>query len=82
MNLAEENGWVGIVIHGYVRDIHQTDKNSVALFALGTYPKKSKKIADGKFSCNLNFAGVTIKQDDYLYADLDGIIITKQKVDI
>ncbi len=80
MNMACKNGWKAIVIKGYVRDIHQTLKIDVGLFAIGTYPKKSIKKAAGKRAIDLDFAGVKICENDYLYADLDGIIITKQRI--
>ena len=75
MKFAYENNWAGIVIHGYVRDTHETKQIPVGLFALGTYPHKSVKKKDSKRDIELNFAGVNIKVGDTLYADNDGIII-------
>jgi regulator of ribonuclease activity A len=81
MNLAYKNGWKAIVVHGFIRDIHATQKTKVGLFALGVYPKKSQKKAEAKRDIELNFAGVTLKPNMHLYADLDGIIISKSRVD-
>ncbi len=77
MGYAKENQWAGILINGYVRDIVNTLKIDVGLFALGTCPRKSKKKAEAQRSVVLNFAGITCKSGDYLYADSDGIIISK-----
>jgi len=75
MKFAYSNNWAGIVINGYVRDTHETSQIPVGLFALGTYPLKSKKKAQSKRDIELNFANATIKAGQTLYADNDGIII-------
>lgn len=75
MGFAYENGWAGIVINGYVRDTHQTSIIPVGLYALGTYPLKSPKKIAGNRDVELNFAGVTFKTGEFLYADNDGIIV-------
>jgi len=80
MGIAKKNGWSGIVVNGYVRDIVNTQNIEVALFALGTYPKKSTKKAKGQKGVDLNFAGVLFKEGDYLYADEDGIVLSDKKL--
>lgn len=81
MNLALKNGWKAIIVNGYIRDIHATVQTDVGLFALGAYPRKSTKKAKSKADIELHFAGVTFKPDMYIYCDLDGIILTQEKVD-
>jgi regulator of ribonuclease activity A len=81
MNFAYQNGWKAIIINGYVRDIEATSKTKVGLFALGTCPRKSSKKADAQLGIELSFANVTFKPNMYLYSDLDGIIISNEKVD-
>jgi regulator of ribonuclease activity A len=80
MNFAHENGWKAIIINGYVRDLHATLKTEVALFALGTCPRKSFKKSDAKLNTELNFSGVTFKTGMHLYADIDGIIISNDRL--
>ncbi len=80
MKFAKENKWVGIIINGYVRDTHITKDIDVALYALGTCPKKSFKESVYQEDIELNFAGVTFNSGEYLYADLDGIITSKSKL--
>jgi regulator of ribonuclease activity A len=75
MNYAYKNNWAGIVVNGYVRDIHKTSQIPVGLFALGTYPYKSQKKAKAKKDIELEFAGVCIKPNGILYADNDGIVV-------
>jgi regulator of ribonuclease activity A len=80
MGYAYHNGWAGIVINGYVRDTHQTAVIPVGLYALGTYPFKSQKKAQAEHNITLNFGNVEFKVGEYLYADKDGIITTKQNI--
>ncbi|MEA3512191.1 MAG: ribonuclease E activity regulator RraA [Campylobacterota bacterium] len=80
MGYAYHNGWAGIIINGYVRDTHQTSIVPIGLYALGTYPFKSEKKATSVLDIDLTFGGVTFKNDEYLYADKDGIVITKKNV--
>ena len=80
MKFAKENNWVGIIINGYVRDIELTSQIDVALFALGTCPRKSFKDSIYQEDIELNFADVNFIPGDYLYADVDGIITSKTKL--
>ncbi len=80
MKLAYENGWSGILVNGYVRDTVFTKNIDVALFALGTYPKKSFENNEGKIGVDLNFAGVSFKNGYFLYADQDGIVISEREL--
>ncbi len=80
MGYAYHNGWEGIVINGYVRDTHQTAVVPVGLYALGTYPYKSQRKADAELEIELDFGNVHFKCGEFLYADKDGIVITKQNI--
>ncbi len=82
MGFAYKNGWAGIVINGYIRDTHETTQIPVGLLALGTYPLKSIKKQPSEQNCELNFAGVTFKPDNYLYSDNDGVVLAKQEIDL
>ena len=80
MGYAYHNGWAGIVINGYVRDTHQTSQIPVGLFALGTYPFKSQKKAEAKKDITLNFGDVEFNVGEFIYADKDGIVVTKENI--
>lgn len=80
MGYAYHNGWEGIVINGYVRDTHQTTQIPVGLWALGTYPFKSQKKQDGELHCELHFGNVTFKIGEFVYADRDGVVVTKENI--
>jgi len=78
MKFAHKNGYAGIIVNGYIRDTAQIKDIPVALYALGTCPRKSIPVTTAERDIPLSFAGVTVKPGDYIYADTDGVIITAQ----
>lgn len=82
MAFAKQNNWVGIIVNGYVRDIETTKDINVGLLALGTCPKKAPIQNSGEIGINLNFANVEFVENDYIYVDIDGVILAKQPLEI
>ena len=80
MGYARDNNWAGIIVNGYVRDIYETQKIPVGLWALGTCPLKSRKKAAAERDVALQFSGVDFTPGAYLFADEDGIIVTAENV--
>jgi regulator of ribonuclease activity A len=80
MDYAHKSGWIGIVINGYVRDTKITKTIPVGLFAVGTCPKKSFENNRAKRDIELNFGGVNFKTGEYIYADGDGVVISKKNL--
>ena len=78
--LAAQNGWAGIVIHGCVRDREEIAAEAVGVKALNTHPKKSVKRDLGELNVAVTFSGVTIHPDDWLYADGDGVLISAKEL--
>ena len=76
MKFAEQNNYSGIIVNGYIRDTFQIQNIPVALYALGTCPKKYIPITQGQRDVELSFGGVNFKNGDYLYADTDGVMVT------
>ncbi len=79
--LAVKNNWAGIVVYGYIRDSGEIAGQSVGVKALGLHPRKSEK---GLHSAHadrvVNFAGVTFRPGEWLYADADGIVVLQNPV--
>ena len=79
--LAVSNGWAGIVVFGYVRDVVELAQHAVGIKALGSHPRKSEK---GLHSAHagrvVSFAGVTFKPGAWLYADGDGIVVADSAI--
>ena len=77
MNFAQRNGYAGIIVNGYVRDTAQIADIPVALYALGTCPRKYIPVTEGSSGVPLAFGGVDFRPGSYLYADSDGIIVAE-----
>jgi len=76
MKFAEQNNYSGIIVNGYIRDTFQIKDIPVALYALGTCPRKHIPVTQGTRDIPLTFGGVTFKNGDYVYADTDGVMVT------
>ena len=73
--LAIDNGWAGVLVYGCIRDAADISQMNVAVKAINTHPKKSFKKNQGERDVPLRFAGVNFMPGDWLYADLDGIVV-------
>lgn len=76
----QRNGWLGIVIFGYIRDKVELGKLSIVVKALGTMPRRSNKIGEGQINIPVEFANQRIEPGDKMYIDEDGIIILNEPV--
>ena len=77
---ALNNNWKAIILNGYVRDTDETQKINVGLFAIGTCPLRNFEKTQVFRDIELNFEGVKFNNGDYIYADNDGVIISKTKL--
>lgn len=81
VRLALQNGWSGIVISGCIRDSAAIAGLNIGVKALGTNPRRSAKLGAGEREIPVTFAGVTFTPGEYLYADEDGILLARRKID-
>ena len=82
VKLAIKNNWSGIIVNGRIRDAEIISQLDVAIFALGTCPRKSSKKNQGKKNIELLIDGLTIKPGDWVYADINGILISDSELKI
>lgn len=80
MNFAHRNKYSGIIVNGYIRDTAQIKDIPVALFALGTCPRKFIPTTSGDLNVPVSFGGIEISPGNYLYADTDGVIVAPDKI--
>ncbi len=80
MNFAHQNSYAGIIVNGYIRDSLQIKNIPVALYALGTCPRKYSPVTTGEQNVRLVFGGAEFNAGDYLYADTDGVIVAAEKI--
>lgn len=79
---AVNNGWEGIVCYGSVRDVDALEELDIGIQALAAIPVGASDQSIGDTDVAINFAGVTLLPDDYIYADNTGIILSPEPLDI
>ena len=77
-----KNNWSGIVINGYVRDIDILGRLNIGVQALGTMPVRSEKKNQGQIGVDISFGGLTFSSGDYVYADNNGLLLSKKELDL
>jgi regulator of ribonuclease activity A len=77
---AAEQGWEGILIHGAVRDVGTLATLALGVKALAACPVKTEKLGKGELDAVVSFAGVTIHPGDYVYADLNGVLVSATRL--
>ena len=72
-----KNNWSGVVINGYIRDVDIIRSLNLGVQALGTMPIRSEKKNQGTIGVTINFGGLTFEQGNFVYADNNGLMISK-----
>lgn len=80
--LAQNNGWAGIVVNGCIRDVDEINSCDIGVRALASHPQKSNKKGNGEKHVPIHIAGTLIRDGEWLYADSDGILISKTELSI
>ncbi|WP_431477460.1 ribonuclease E activity regulator RraA [Massilia eburnea] len=78
--LAQNNGWAGVIVDGCVRDSAELAQCDVGIMALATHPQRSARDGVGKRDVNVQIAGVSVRPGDWIYADVDGVLVARQKL--
>ncbi|MGY3857281.1 putative 4-hydroxy-4-methyl-2-oxoglutarate aldolase [Aeromonas intestinalis] len=77
---AAEQGWEGILVYGAVRDVGTLATLSLGVKALAACPVKTEKRGLGELDATVSFAGVTIAPGNYVYADLNGVLVSASRL--
>ena len=78
--LGAMNNWSGIIVNGCIRDSLEINNINISIKALNLVPNKSEKRDIGKYGLDLNFAEVTFIENQYIYSDPDGIVLSATKL--
>lgn len=78
--VACENGWVGIVVYGCIRDSVEINGLPLGIRALHTHPLRSHNKGTGDRDKLISFAGINFRTGFHLYADEDGIVVSDDKL--
>jgi RraA family protein len=82
VQLAQNMGWSGIVVNGCIRDVDEINLCQVGVRALASHPLKSNKNGTGEKHVAVYVGGTFIRDGEWLYADNDGIIVSKFELSI
>lgn len=77
---AANNGWEGLVIYGCIRDVDVIMETDLGVQALATNPRKTEKKGIGEMNVPVKFGGVTIEPGMFVYADNNGVIVSKTEL--
>ncbi|MBG7618360.1 ribonuclease E activity regulator RraA [Herbaspirillum sp. AP02] len=75
--LAQDNGWAGILVNGCVRDAVELNACDVGIRALATHPQRSFRKGAGDADIKVGIAGVPVYPGDWIYADVDGVLVAR-----
>lgn len=78
--LAVDNGWVGIVVHGCLRDVEILEHLPIGIMALASNPRKTVKRGEGEVDVPVALSGTEVMPGDWLYADRTGILIASKRL--
>lgn len=73
--LATENGWVGLIVYGCIRDSREISRIPIGVKALNRNPLKSGKTGRGDRDIPVSFGHVDFRPGAHLYADEDGVVV-------
>lgn len=76
--LGADNGWVGLIVNGAVRDAATLATLAIGIKALGTNPRKSGKTGAGVRDVAVEFGGVVFVPGHIAYSDDDGIVVAAE----
>lgn len=79
-DLAVKNKWNGIIVYGCIRDSAAMAKLALGVKALAVHPLKSNKRNEGQENITVHFAGIDFAPAQFVYADEDGIIVSKDSL--
>ncbi|MGI2096909.1 putative 4-hydroxy-4-methyl-2-oxoglutarate aldolase [Shewanella glacialipiscicola] len=75
---ALDNGWQGVIINGFVRDVMRIKTFNLGVYALGAIPIKTEKRDQGEINVPVDLGGVIVKPGMQLYADENGIAVSDE----
>ena len=80
--LAQNMGWAGIVVNGCIRDVDEINGCDIGVRALACHPQKSNKKGIGERHVPIQVGGTLIRDGEWLYADSDGILVSKTELSV
>lgn len=73
--LADRNGWSGVLVYGCVRDTLELNECDIGILALATHPQRGQKRGSGERDVTVRLPGSLVRPGDWVYADIDGVLV-------
>jgi regulator of ribonuclease activity A len=73
--LGQRNGWAGVVLNGYVRDVRALSSIDIGVHALGSVPARPSEFDPVARDSTLHCLRTGFVPGHWLYADEDGVIV-------
>lgn len=80
--LALENNWNGIVVYGAVRHVDELEELDLGIQAIASIPVAADSEGAGETGIGVNFASVSFFDDDFVYADSTGIVLSAEELEL
>lgn len=77
--LGQRNGWAGIVLNGYVRDVRALGAIDIGVHALGATPARPRDFDGHQAGGALDFLRTRFAPGSWLYADEDGVVVCAER---
>ena len=77
---AANNGWMGLIINGCIRDVDEIQATELGVKALNSHPMKTEKRGLGDLNVPVQMAGQIIHPDEWIYADNNGVIVSTEEL--
>ena len=71
---ACENGWLGVIVNGCIRDSAAIAGMQLGVRALACVPARGDNAGRGDVNVEIAFQGAVFRPGEYLYSDADGIL--------
>lgn len=78
---ALANDWAGLVVHGCIRNAASLSQLELPIKALNVHPRAASPKTEGERDIVIHFGGVTFEPGDWIYGDLDGIVVSATQID-
>ena len=78
--IAVQNGWRGVILNGAIRDTSGINAMALGVKALGVTARKGWQATSGTPGLPVHFGGVTFSPGNWIYADVDCVVISSTKL--
>lgn len=80
--IALENNWQGIIVYGAIRHVDELEELDLGVQAIASIPVAADSEGTGEDGIGVNFAGVSFFDDDFIYADSTGILLSAEELEL